>query len=167
MYEFHNNSRESLVYLIPFSHVKCVTSKKSSNGWHTFRAYIRMTYVQEKSWRKCSFTDLQELKKEGEKGSLADPETRMKLCNLLICSPAATGRTVTLVKQSKVTSLGSSLTNCWKVHVLLLCFDSLFMRSCFSLALHLCIHKHITIGGVGSVGTVLVLPRLCRCECHH
>lgn len=116
--------------------------------------------ARKKSWRKWLFIDLQEENRKQKKGSLADPETGMKLCGLLICSPAETGRTVTLIKQSTITSHRNILINCWKAGGLLLCFDSLFLRSCFSLALHLCTHEHIAIVGVGAIGNMLALP--CR-----
>lgn len=117
----------------------------------THLEYIQEWSICKKRAAECGCSLICRRQKErGGKRSPADPETRMKLCSLLIRSPAETGRTVMLVKQSKVTSPGSILINCWKVHGLLLCFDSLFMRSCFSLALHLCIHGHIAIGGVGS-----------------
>lgn len=82
MYQFHGNSREFLVVLIPFSCVKCVTSKKSSNGWHTLDYIEEWSMCKKKSWRKWSFTGLGK-KREGEKASLVDPEQRMKLCSFL------------------------------------------------------------------------------------
>lgn len=130
MYQFYN-SREFLVDLIPCSYVHCVTSRKSSNGWQALDYIEEWSMCKKNSWRKWSFTDLG--KRERGKASLVDPEKRMKLCNLLICSTAGTCWTVILVKLSKVTSPGSILLNCWKFHRLLLCFDSLFDRSYFAL----------------------------------
>lgn len=40
-------------------------------------------------------------KERWEKGSLADPETRMKLCSLLIRSPAEIGRIVNSLSRAK------------------------------------------------------------------
>lgn len=109
-----------------------------------------MTYVQEKkSRRKWSFTDLG--KRKGEKASLVDSEKNMKLCSLLICSAAGTCWTVTLVKLSKVTS-GNILLTWWKVHRLLLCFDSLW-----GVALCLSIHEHRAASGGCCVDIILTL----------
>lgn len=75
----------------------------------------------------------------------------MKLCSLLICSAAGTCWTVTLVKLSKVTS-GNILLTWWKVHRLLLCFDSLW-----GVALCLSIHEHRAASGGCCVDIILTL----------
>lgn len=155
MYQFHNNSREFLVDLIPCACVQCVTYRKLSNGWHALDYIEEWNMCKKKSWRKWLFTDFG--KRDGEKASLVDPEKTMKLCSLLICSTAGTCWTVPLVKLSKVNSP-------WKHFIKLLegpQASAVFWILCLRGAtLPLSIHEHTAAGGVCSAGVILTLPSL-------